>query len=226
VYADLAAALRVTAAVSATGGYSLFSAHADLLDSSLIAAGGRRGPPVALEPRVARGFSLLEVLVASAVLSVAVVGVAPLLTLSSSANRNARATTTAAILAQQKIEQLRTLAWSVDADGSAISDTTTDITTTPERADAGVGLSPSPPGALDRNTPGYFDIVDSSGQLLAGDQPSAHAFIRRWSVDPLPADAVNTLVLRVRVVRAAAPGASGRVPDEARVTTVKTRRAS
>ncbi len=91
---------------------------------------------------MARGFSLLEVLVASTVFTVAVVGLVPLLIVSTTANTTARTTTFAVALAQQKMEQLRALAWNVDASGAAVSDTTTDLTTTPERSGSRRGPEP------------------------------------------------------------------------------------
>jgi prepilin-type N-terminal cleavage/methylation domain-containing protein len=175
---------------------------------------------------MARGFSLLEVLIASAVITVAVVGLVPLLIISTRANTNARATTFAAVLAQQKMEQLRSLAWSVDAGGTPVSDTTTDITVVPNRSEGGVGLSASPAGALDRDTSGYVDFLDADGKVLPDDPTAIPTFIRRWSVQPLPTNPANTLVLQVRVVRADAPRISRRVPGEARIVSVKTRKAS
>jgi type II secretory pathway pseudopilin PulG len=173
---------------------------------------------------VARGFSLLEALVASAILIVAVAGLVPLLILSTKANHDAHTSTFAVALAQQKLEQLRTLAWNVDAAGVAVSDTTTDITTMPEQAGIGVGLSSSPAGALDRNTAGYVDFLDGSGAVLT-DPRSVPAFTRRWSIAPVASNPANTLLLEVRVVRGNSSG-SRRLPGEARVATVRTRKAS
>lgn len=175
---------------------------------------------------MARGFSLLEVLIASAVITVALVGLVPLLVLSTKANEAARSATVAAVLARQKMEQLRALAWSVGADGVPLSDTTTDVTVDPEVSGRGVGLRPSPAATLERNVAGYCDLLDADGRVLPDGAPSAPVFVRRWSVDPLPSDPANTLVLQVRVVRADAADGPGRRPDEARITSVKARKAS
>jgi prepilin-type N-terminal cleavage/methylation domain-containing protein len=175
---------------------------------------------------MARGFSLLELLVASTVFTVAVVGLVPLLLVATTANMNARTTTFAVVLAQQKMEQLRALAWNVDANGHPVSDTTTDLTTMPERSGTGVGLSPSPAGALDRNTPGYVDFLNAAGEVVPTDPQLVPAFIRRWSVDALPSNPANTLVLQVRVIRANAAASPRRLPGQAWLTSVKTRRAS
>jgi prepilin-type N-terminal cleavage/methylation domain-containing protein len=175
---------------------------------------------------MARGFSLLEVLVASTVFTVAVVGLVPLLIVATGANTNGRTATLAVVLGQQKMEQLRALAWSVDAGGAAVSDTTTDLTTAPERSGAGVGLSPSPAGALDRDTPGYVDYLNAMGTVIPADPQAPPAFVRRWSITPHPSNPANTLILQVRVVRGRAAASTRRSPGEARLTTVKTRKAS
>jgi prepilin-type N-terminal cleavage/methylation domain-containing protein len=164
----------------------------------------------------ARGFSLLETLVATTVLTVAVAALAQLFILATRANRSAGATTHAAILAQQKMEQLRSLTWRFEDDRGPASDP---------------GLSPSPANALDANAAGYCDAVDRFGRVLDGDGMGGAAYIRRWSIVPLPSNPANTLVLQVRVVRAAAVGSSilpapgTRVADEARLVSVRTRKA-
>ena len=183
--------------------------------------------------RPQRGFSLVEVLFALVVLSVAVLGLAHLFTVAAHNNARARATTYAAVLAQQKMEQLRGLAYGFDPAGGAVTDVDTDITVQPELAGGGAGLQSSPPGALAANTVGYVDYVDANGVSLGGTAavpPAGTAYIRRWSVEPLPPSA-NAMVLQVLVMRAGPSdaadnriGPSGR-PAEARLVSVKTRKA-
>jgi len=183
--------------------------------------------------RPQRGFSLVEVLFALVVLSVAVLGLAHLFTVAAHNNARARATTYAAVLAQQKMEQLRGLAYGFDPAGGAVTDVDTDITVQPEQAGGGAGLQSSPPGALAANTVGYVDYVDANGASLGGTAavpPAGTAYIRRWSVEPLPPSA-NAMVLQVLVMRAGRSdaadnriGPSGR-PAEARLVSVKTRKA-
>jgi hypothetical protein len=98
------------------------------------------------------------------------------------------------MLAEQKMEQLRALKW---------SDTTTDTTLAREPATGGTGLSPSPEGTLQKNTNGYVDYLDSGGVQLGGGpaQPDGTAYIRRWSIEPLPAYPIKTLVIQVVVMR-------------------------
>ena len=178
------------------------------------------------------GFSLPEVLVAATILTMALTALAQLVVVSTRADGSARATTYAALLAQQKMEQLRSLAWGFDASGTPVSDATTDITSAPDAAAGGAGLGPSPPDALLRNTPGYVDHVDGSGMArgIGLVSSSAGGYTRRWSIEPLPADPTNTLVLQVVVTRdlqqSAGDGAgAGRVPALVRLLSVKTRKA-
>ncbi len=98
------------------------------------------------------------------------------------------------------------------------------------------GLSPSPGGAasLSVNSDGYCDFLDGSGRWLAGGAtaPEGTIFVRRWSVEPLPTNPHNTIVLQVLVrrnrasVAAAAITGGIRTPDEARLVSVKTRKAT
>lgn len=65
----------------------------------------------------ADGFSLIEVLVASAVLATAIAGLVPLFLVAARANIDARDATYAAVLAAQKIEELRAAPFSAAAAG-------------------------------------------------------------------------------------------------------------
>jgi prepilin-type N-terminal cleavage/methylation domain-containing protein len=180
-----------------------------------------------------RGFSLVEVLVATAVLSVALVSLAQLFAIATKANTSSRSTTIAAVLAEQKMEQLRSLTWGFDTIGLPFSDISTDLSVVPETPIGGPGLSPSPAGTLSQNTTGFVDYVDAFGRWVGtGAQPPAGTiYIRRWSVEPLPTNPNNTLVLQVLVTRnrargAADDGAVSRLPDEARLVSLKTRKST
>ncbi len=180
-----------------------------------------------------RGFSLIEVLAATTILTVALAALAQLFAISAKSNSSAKATTFASVLAQQKMEQLRGLTWGFDTLGLPLTDTTTDITIVPEMA-GGHGLSPSPAGTLGQNTDGYCDFIDKNGAWLGGGQtpPASTAYIRRWSVEPLPTNPNNTVVLQVLVTRWRNRGSAdtavgvNRLPDEARIVSVKTRKAT
>lgn len=175
------------------------------------------------------GFSLLEVLVATTVFAVAVAGLADVCAMATRANATARATTVATMLAVQKMEQLRALTWGFDELSQPLSDTTTDISGSADTRNAGAGLSPSPRGALAQNTAGYCDFLDAAGQPLGGGAvpPATAVFVRRWSVEPLPSNPADTLVLQVIVTRAVRGAAArGPLPDDARIVSVKGRKGS
>jgi len=183
-----------------------------------------------------RGFSLIETLVATTIMSVALASLAQLFLISTKANQSARITTNASVLAQQKMEQLRGLTWGFDIIGLPLSDTTSDLTVVPEQPQGGPGLTPSPDGSLRNNFDGFCDFLDGRGQSLGGGSvaPVNTVYVRRWSVEPLPTNPNNTLILQVMVTRWRARGVADiedigggrRLPDEARVISVKTRKAS
>jgi hypothetical protein len=155
-------------------------------------------------------MTLLEATFAATILTVGVGAGSQLLLVSTQANRGARTTTLASILARGKLEQLRGIA--------GVDDTE---------------LSPSPAGSLDRNTDGYCDYLDGAGRSLGAgttgflaDPPDGTVFIRRWSVEALPANPDATVVLQVLVTKRDRAGDPG--VDEvniARFVTVKTRKA-
>ena len=172
-------------------------------------------------------------MVASALLATALVSLAQLFGTATRSNIGSRTTTYAAVLAQQKLEELRSLAWGFDQSGLPISDITTDTTVTPETPVNGTGLSPSPGTALQENTTGWVDYIDQWGNKLGtgANAPQNAVYTRRWMVSPLPTNPNNTVVLQVLVFRshkdrgAADQGAVKRLPEEARMISVKTRKA-
>lgn len=181
------------------------------------------------------GFSLIETMVATLLLAVSVVSVAQLFAVATRSNFSAKTTTVATVAAQQKMEQLRGLSWTFDRLGVAVSDLATDTAADPPASTGGTGLSVSPGNTLSENVDGYVDYVDANGQALGGgtEAPEGALYVRRWAIDALPANPANSLVLQVYVFRAGGRGADlpdgepvARFPDEARLTTVKTRKAS
>ena len=146
------------------------------------------------------GWSLIEVLVATSVVVVAVSGLAQLVAGAVYANTRAKAMTISVVLAEQKMEELVAVFAAQDAHGAS--------------------PAASPAGALDRDTAGYSDYVVQNGAI----------YLRRWSIDPLPAFPDSTFVLNVVATRSRGPDdaaseVTGR-PDTARVITVRTRRSS
>jgi hypothetical protein len=154
-----------------------------------------------------------------------------LLSVSTVNNVSARSITLATILAAQKIEQLRALAWGFDADRRPISDLSTDTAVTPESPVGGTGLQTSPAAALHQNTAGFVDYLSASGEIVGrGSQPPKQAlYTRRWSIEPVEGSD-SALILQVLVTRSRDGGTVnrgnvGRLPGEARVVTVKVRKA-
>ena len=135
------------------------------------------------------------------------------------------------MLAEQKIEQLRALQYTFDRAGLPVQDTQTDLAVYPPAATGGKGLSPHTENTLQANTNGYVDYLDHWGRTLGGGTviPDGTAFIRRWSVEPLPTNPNNVIILQVLVTRAARSrhGRCGqRVSraEEARLMTIKSRK--
>jgi prepilin-type N-terminal cleavage/methylation domain-containing protein len=104
------------------------------------------------------GFSLIETLVAVAVLTVAVGALLHVAVKAVEADQQSRVTSLASVLAQQKLEELR---------GQALAGDTT-------------GLALSPPGSLEGNAVGFSDMFDGSGRPLPPGAPGV--YVRRWSI--------------------------------------------
>ena len=163
-------------------------------------------------------------------------GVAQLFALSTRANLMAKGATSTTAMAEQKLEQLRGLTWGFDllGQGLPLSDTTTNLTVTPPLHN-GSGLNPSPIDSLEQNTAGFVDFLDGGGGWVAtGSTPPASAvYIRRWSIQPLPTNPNNTLVIQVLVTPVASEATRvtssftrTRMAGDALVVTVRTRKAS
>lgn len=178
------------------------------------------------------GFTLPEVLVATLLLATALASVAHLMAMATRSNIAAQRTTFAATLAQEKMEQLRALSWGFDQVGLPVQDYATDLTVHPPEPDGGTGLSQSPNDSLAANVEGYVDYLDRRGTSLGGggNVPVGTTYVRRWSVEPLPTNPNNTLILQVLVFSLNDRSEDGqgavlnRVRDEARLVSVKTRK--
>ena len=105
------------------------------------------------------------------------------------------------------------------------SDDSTSVAVEP-MSDSGPGLRPSSPSAVDVNTPGYVDYVGADGIWRgdAGPPRAGAAFVRRWSVVPLPGDPLNTLIITVSVRPLSEASRNSRVVSSgATLVTVRTR---
>jgi len=180
------------------------------------------------------GFSLAETIIATGIMAASIAGLGQLFAVSVLSNRTARNTTFASVLATQKMEQLRGLTYGFDTLGLPLTDTSSNLAVNPLTPTGGTGLSPSPTGALRANTDGYVDYLDVYGKTVGTGGttiPNGTTYIRRWTVEPLPTNPNNTVVLQVLVTRStnrgtANTGSVERLPDEARIITVKTRKAT
>jgi type II secretory pathway pseudopilin PulG len=179
------------------------------------------------------GFSLVETIVATGLLAGAVAVLGQMFAISMAENTSARMGTFAAVLAEQKMEQLRGLTWGFDIIGLPLTDTSSNVALPIQSAAGGPGLSPSPSDSLRSNVSGYVDYVDEFGRIIGGGAtvPDGAAYIRRWSVEPLPTNPNNTVILQVVVTRSrnrgtadSTEGSTRRMRDEARLMTVKTRK--
>ena len=144
-------------------------------------------------PRVplgsADGFSLVEVLVAVGLMATALTTLASLFAFPSNRISHPGIEPMPAVLAQQKLEELRADAWE--------------------------SYSGQPSTGL--------DYVDLEGKVVGvGTDPSGRGvYARRWSIEPLPADPGNAVIIQVEAGRKN----SGLSPlDRSRVVTVKTRK--
>lgn len=145
------------------------------------------------------GFTLVEVLVAVALLAVLMTGVATLTAAATRAVARARAETAAVTIASARLEQLRGLAWGF---GSAqapqpVSDFSTDLTAEVPRP-GGPGLATSSSGSLETDVPGYVDYLDINGRWVGTVMSGGGRFVRRWSIQPV-ALLPDALLLQVRV---------------------------
>jgi type II secretory pathway pseudopilin PulG len=183
-----------------------------------------------------QGFSFVEVMFALGILMAVCLGVAQLFTVATKANLGAKGQTSTAILAAEKMEQLRGLTWGFDTTGLGLplSDTTTDLTKDPP-TNTGSGLNPSPPDTLQSNTPGFVDYLDQYGNWVGtgSTPPPAAYYIRRWSIEPLPTNPNNTLILQVMVTTVTTDAGANRagltrwrLTNDAWIVSVKTRKAS
>jgi prepilin-type N-terminal cleavage/methylation domain-containing protein len=126
-----------------------------------------------------KGFTLIEVLVAMALLAVAGAALAALMEISGLGVRDARIDTVETFAAQSKMAELR-------ADPATFAG-----------------------GSLSASVAGYSDFVTNDGLFAGAGAPAPRsaAYQRRWSVAPAPLDPANTLLLQVVATRVDTPGA-------------------
>lgn len=146
------------------------------------------------------GFSLVETLVSVALMATALVALAQLAATATAENLLSRSASHAALLAHQKMEQLR----------------------------AAPALTPSPAASLDQNHEGWVEFLDAQGRIagIGSSPPPGTTFVRRWAVQPLAATSRIGVAVHVRVapfITGAGSTGSQRAAGEARVSSVITR---
>ena len=96
-------------------------------------------------------------------------------------------------------------------------------------------MNPTPADSLEQNTTGCVDFLDANGGWVGtgGTPPATAVYIRRWSIQPLPTNPNNTLVIQVLVTpianeaaRQTTGNARVRMPGDTLLTTVKTRKSA
>lgn len=172
-----------------------------------------------------RGFTLMEALVAMALLCVAALGGIQLVAVATEMMARTRVHSIAAGLASARLEQLRSLQFEFDAAGLRVTDLSTNLAADPAGS-GGPGLSVSGAASLDGNVGGYVDFLDRNGAWLGagGSAPPGTVFVRRWSIEPMGGSA-DLLVLQVLVRPVASGSAAGstRVAGEVRLVTLRAR---
>lgn len=170
-----------------------------------------------------RGFTLVEVLVAMAVLSAATLGGVHLMAFATRGMHVARMQGIATLAASSRLDQLRSLRFEFDHAGQRLTDVVTDLTVDPP-VPGGNGLTASGPGSLDANVSGLVDYLDGAGRWVGTGPtpPRAAVFVRRWAIES--PGSPDLLVLQV-LVRPLANGALAgrRQPGDARVLTLRAR---
>lgn len=129
-----------------------------------------------------------------ALVATSAAGLAELFSLASRVTQESRIDTGATFAAESKMAELRALTWAYDAAGTSVP-----------VSDAGLAWSPA--STLTANVDGFVDYVDVAGAFVGGGvlPPRQGVFVRRWSIQPLPADPANTLVLQVVAARVTRP---------------------
>ena len=140
----------------------------------------------------ARGFSLVEVLVAMVLIAGAVAMLASLGILGLVRNDASHDAGLAVTLAQGKLDELRAVTWAYDATGARVADAALAVTAPLTLGGGGVGTA---------------ELFDRFGRP-AGSIPEA-AFTRRWSVTLYDTGDPDTLLLQACVDTRAGPSGAG-----------------
>jgi type II secretory pathway pseudopilin PulG len=144
-----------------------------------------------MPPHSARGFALIEALIAALLIAIAVAGLSHLVTVGLAQSLRTQQSTAAFVLAQAKLEELRGLTWRFNIDGTRASS---------------AALAATPPDTLTQNIAGWVERLDRFGAPGAPD--ALTHYWRRWAITLIDAADPDTLLLQVCVVTNAAGAAA------------------
>jgi type II secretory pathway pseudopilin PulG len=158
--------------------------------------------------RKTQGFTVIEVVVAVAVLVTVLAGVAGVWSMTAASTRASRDQTLAMHLARDKLEQLSALTWAVQPIGGVdvlASDETTNVSRQPATMDGG-GTRASPADSLGVSRATYADYLDARGRWLdaALSAPAGARFVRRWWLARTGAGSSEMLLFQVMVATVSA----------------------
>jgi prepilin-type N-terminal cleavage/methylation domain-containing protein len=136
------------------------------------------------------GFTLIETLIATALIVTAVAGLAQLFALSVRFTRESGQFGVALVAAQDKLEFLRARRFDYDDTGAAVTDP---------------HLRASPPDTLTRDVGGFVDWLDAAGRAVGAEGAD---YVRRWRVSEIAADDPEAIAIDVCVFRPPATNAA------------------
>ena len=128
-----------------------------------------------------RGFTLVETVIATAVLITALAGIAQLFALSARFMRDSSRSGAVLVAAQDKLEMLGALRFGYGDDGAPVTDPR---------------LNPSRQTSLHENVDSYFDWLKDDG---SGGDERASSFVRRWRITPIAANEPAAIAIDVCV---------------------------
>jgi prepilin-type N-terminal cleavage/methylation domain-containing protein len=169
-----------------------------------------------------RGFTLIESVVAAAVVLTTLAGLLYLFLQGAETAARGRRAPIALAAASSKVDQLLALTWTYDPSGAPLSDLSSDTSRDPPAPSGGTGLSLSPSESLARASPGFVDYTNDAGRSLGPTLVAGAIFSRRWSIQPVASSAADALRLEVCVVRIA--GTAVDPPPEVCLGTARVRR--
>ncbi len=140
--------------------------------------------------RSGAGFTLLEVVVALAVLGISVLAFAGVFAIGASTSHAQSDQSQAVVICQSKMEQLRTLSF---------SDTESDTTQSAPYPCTGTGLAPG--GSTSQPITGYSDYVDAAGDEV--NEPASQ-FERFWEISD-PSGNLDTIAVYCKQINSVSP---------------------